>query len=1186
MSYSLTRVRVLCAVLVFVFLFGGYVRVSAYVFTQTLDIGSRGQEVTMVQKVLNALGFYTYPEFTDYYGVITRAAVREFQRAEGISPIGVVGPLTRAALYRASESVGIGVENTSGSAQPPATVSSSQTISTGLLVRTTDTVKVRGTPSLSGLVRGIKVSGAFGPVISGPVVVDGRKWWQVDFSGTVDGWVAGEYIVPRVSGVGAVSSVVPTHTVPLTQSSSTTTISTILSTTTNSSVPVGSSTTTPTTTVVVVPTGIDVVPPTVPLRFVGHAVDSSSIEVDWDASTDAVGVAGYNVYRNTVKIARVPGSTTVFTDLGLRSDTLYSYAVDAYDAAGNTSAKSRPIGYRTMLDTVVVPPESDTDAVVTVDDTVVTPPAPTTAPTTTQTVIVSLPANANEVSIQNAINSLVGNGKVVLPNNKVITITSGIVADVRTRSIEIDLNGSVLKMGANVAVVSANGANGPIVKGITLSKNSSGNMVATFPTTTTGLVVGDWVKIFSDDALPGGHPDGGNPPRMGQAMQVLSVVGAHVTMRGSMLKDNLYTTNVRASKYISGSFTLRNGTILGDLKQQSYKSSLVSIKSVVSPVVDRIALANNNSFGVNLVDTINAQVANTSVKHLVDDPRNGYYGYGVHSFASRNTAVSNVYCERVRHCTDNNTNGLPAGYAFPYRYGPDINFTVTDSFTFNNTAAAFDWHSECNTCSMRDLISVDSFTALGIRGMNNTATNVYGVGNERGIEFLEWGVADSRYNILTNIQMREAGVYAAKSSTLNPGGTGPKENSLINSVFEQYPTWSPIDPSAVAFSNTTVTVIDDLTQNDTMTGTGSSDVLLGGAGRDTLSGGSGNDYLMGGVRADTLTGGAGRDRFVYIKTDEAGDTITDFTPSEDYIDLGPLAHHYDWPNVNLFTAGYIRATQSSSNTLFQVDVDGGGNNYVTLAILKNVNAGSVTGNQLMFSVSPVLPSVGGMASYSVASAVPVAGVVSGWAAGVSPVSVATTQRAAPAGQFLRGKNDNDFLYGDVGNDQLLGSIGNDTIEGGAGNDKLEGGAGNDRMVGGAGDDYFLGGNGDDILYFGEGKDRASGGEGKDLFGYDAYDTMVDTISDFEPSEDELLFKSSVFAVASAPATVLTTEGTKKLFTVKKQSGGTAVLTYDSATGKLYWNASPAEPTTSVLIAQTSINLSLTLNNVKFVNTLP
>jgi hypothetical protein len=72
------------------------------------------------------------------------------------------------------------------------------------------------------------------------------------------------------------------------------------------------------------------------------------------------------------------------------------------------------------------------------------------------------------------------------------------------------------------------------------------------------------------------------------------------------------------------------------------------------------------------------------------------------------------------------------------------------------------------------------------------------------------------------------------------------------------------------------------------------DIVFGNAGDDTLNGEGGNDILVGGTGHDHLTGGAGADTFIIGSGDSpanAGDIITDFSTSTDFLDLAgtPLA---------------------------------------------------------------------------------------------------------------------------------------------------------------------------------------------------------------------------------------------------------------------------------------------------------
>jgi chitodextrinase len=85
----------------------------------------------------------------------------------------------------------------------------------------------------------------------------------------------------------------------------------------------------------------DKTPPSVPTNLSAVGVSSSQINLSWTASTDNVGVAGYQIFRNSAQIAT--STNTNFSDTGLTANTQYTYAVSAYDAAGNVSAQSTPV---------------------------------------------------------------------------------------------------------------------------------------------------------------------------------------------------------------------------------------------------------------------------------------------------------------------------------------------------------------------------------------------------------------------------------------------------------------------------------------------------------------------------------------------------------------------------------------------------------------------------------------------------------------------------------------------------------------------------------------------------------------------------------------------------------------------------------------------------------------------------
>ena len=86
--------------------------------------------------------------------------------------------------------------------------------------------------------------------------------------------------------------------------------------------------------------------------------------------------------------------------------------------------------------------------------------------------------------------------------------------------------------------------------------------------------------------------------------------------------------------------------------------------------------------------------------------------------------------------------------------------------------------------------------------------------------------------------------------------------------------------------------VENLEQRGTytswMTGNELDNRILGNAARNFIHGEAGCDIITGGGGQDDLWGGAGSDMFVFSATGDGGDTIHDFKPGEDMVDLRPL----------------------------------------------------------------------------------------------------------------------------------------------------------------------------------------------------------------------------------------------------------------------------------------------------------
>lgn len=85
--------------------------------------------------------------------------------------------------------------------------------------------------------------------------------------------------------------------------------------------------------------------PTAPTSLAVTASTSNSVSLNWAASTDNIGVTGYDVYMNSTLKTTVTGLSTTIT--GLTASTAYSFYVKAKDAAANSSIASNTVNATT-----------------------------------------------------------------------------------------------------------------------------------------------------------------------------------------------------------------------------------------------------------------------------------------------------------------------------------------------------------------------------------------------------------------------------------------------------------------------------------------------------------------------------------------------------------------------------------------------------------------------------------------------------------------------------------------------------------------------------------------------------------------------------------------------------------------------------------------------------------------------
>ncbi|WP_068604586.1 fibronectin type III domain-containing protein [Paenibacillus swuensis] len=93
----------------------------------------------------------------------------------------------------------------------------------------------------------------------------------------------------------------------------------------------------------------DVEAPSSPSALRSLYATEDAVSLEWTAATDNVGVAGYDVYRDGVKVGSA--ASTGWTATGLAGSTSYTFTVTAKDRAGNVSPASEPLTVKTKAST-------------------------------------------------------------------------------------------------------------------------------------------------------------------------------------------------------------------------------------------------------------------------------------------------------------------------------------------------------------------------------------------------------------------------------------------------------------------------------------------------------------------------------------------------------------------------------------------------------------------------------------------------------------------------------------------------------------------------------------------------------------------------------------------------------------------------------------------------------------------
>ncbi|MDL5595582.1 retention module-containing protein [Bacillus subtilis] len=167
-------------------------------------------------------------------------------------------------------------------------------------------------------------------------------------------------------------------------------------------------------------------------------------------------------------------------------------------------------------------------------------------------------------------------------------------------------------------------------------------------------------------------------------------------------------------------------------------------------------------------------------------------------------------------------------------------------------------------------------------------------------------------------------LYSGPGNDILDGGTG------IDTVSYAHATAGvTVNLSLLGAQNTIGAGIDTISNvenlvgsnfNDTLTGDNNNNVINGGLGNDILNGGGGDDLLIGGMGNNTLTGGPGADTFQWLKGNSGHDTVTDFTPGTDKLDLSQLLQGENGTAASLDDYLHFTVTGSGASVVTTIDV--------------------------------------------------------------------------------------------------------------------------------------------------------------------------------------------------------------------------------------------------------------------------
>ncbi|MCC5656513.1 DUF4347 domain-containing protein [Nostoc sp. XA010] len=560
---------------------------------------------------------------------------------------------------------------------------------------------------------------------------------------------------------------------------------------------------------------------------------------------------------------------------------------------------------------------------------------------------------------------------------------------------------------------------------------------------------------------------------------------------GIFNKGNLSLTNSTVSKNGANvGFNTAYGGGIFNTGKVSIKNSTVSNNTAFASGLNRGGPDPYPSYGGGIYNSGTIDITSSTVSGNGAADGGGIYNSGTFSLINSTVSDNTVY----------------------YTGGGILNsgtLTLTNDTITNNIAEGFSYNgvigngggvvSSGGTVIVGDtIIAGNSYTVEpGDPRDTGFSRDVGGNFTDAGNNLIGDRTASTGFTTSTLVGTRTNPIDPRLSPLQNNGGVtftnalladSPAINAGNNALI---PAGITTDQRGVGFNRISKGKIDiGALEFNGLNGTNGVDNLVGKNYGDIINAQAGNDTITGNQGNDILTGGGSKDKFVYNLGDGV-DTITDFggldkasNPSAAIIaEVDTLK----FQGAGL-TARNLLLTQNSNN--LEITFEGVTDDKVILQNfpLENLENVSAVGNILFNGQTSISESFD-----------------------VFDANSAIFNKNTVT--FLNDLNNNltafdnsaDIINGQGGNDRIDGLSGNDLLRGGEGNDTLLGGVGNDTLVASLGNDSLIGGAGNDIFLGGGGSDTLTGGSGNDQFIYQTLSDSNTTISDFNQSQDKLVF---------------------------------------------------------------------------------